>query len=154
MQHEAVTQPTPPASIGPWPRRPTRQINIGGVPVGGGAPVVVQSMTNNDTADVASSVKRVAELWRAGSELVRLMVNTPEAAAAVPRIPEKRLMVGIDVPLIGDYHYNGDQMLAVEPACDEALAKYRIYPSDVGCRKTNDTQFAAITEMAIEYGNP
>ena len=127
---------------------------IGGVPVGGGAPVVVQSMTNTDTADVASSVKQVAELWRAGSELVRLTVNTPEAAAAIPRIREKLLMMGIDVPLIGDFHYNGHQLLAAEPACAQALAKYRINPGNVGFGRKKDTQFAAIIEKAIEYGKP
>ena len=154
MQHDAVTQPTPPASIGPWPRRPTRQVLVGGVAVGGGAPVVVQSMTNTDTAAVASSVKQVAELWRAGSELVRLTVNTPEAAAAIPRIREKLLMMGIDVPLIGDFHYNGHQLLAGEPACAQALAKYRINPGNVGFGKKKDTQFASIIEKAIEYGKP
>ncbi len=154
MQHDAVTQPTPPASIGAWPRRPTRQVLVGGVAVGGGAPVVVQSMTNTDTADVASSVKQVAELWRAGSELVRLTVNTPEAAAAIPRIREKLLMMGIDVPLIGDFHYNGHQLLAGEPACAQALAKYRINPGNVGFGKKKDTQFASIIEKAIEYGKP
>ena len=154
MQHDAVTQPTPPASIGAWPRRPTRQVLVGGVAVGGGAPVVVQSMTNTDTADVAGSVKQVAELWRAGSELVRLTVNTPEAAAAIPRIREKLLMMGIDVPLIGDFHYNGHQLLAGEPACAQALAKYRINPGNVGFGKKKDTQFASIIEKAIEYGKP
>jgi 1-hydroxy-2-methyl-2-(E)-butenyl 4-diphosphate synthase len=127
---------------------------IGGVPVGGGAPVVVQSMTNTDTADVAASVRQVAELWRAGSELVRLTVNTPEAAAAIPRIREKLLMMGIDVPLIGDFHYNGHQLLAAEPACAQALAKYRINPGNVGFGRKKDTQFAAIIEKAIEYGKP
>lgn len=127
---------------------------IGGVAVGGGAPVVVQSMTNTDTADVAGSVRQVAELWRAGSEMVRLTVNTPEAAAAIPRIREKLLMMGVDVPLIGDFHYNGHQLLAGEPACAEALAKYRINPGNVGFGKKKDTQFASIIEKAIEYGKP
>ncbi|KAF1691241.1 flavodoxin-dependent (E)-4-hydroxy-3-methylbut-2-enyl-diphosphate synthase [Pseudoxanthomonas koreensis] len=141
-------------SAAPWPRRPTRQVLVGGIAVGGGAPVVVQSMTNTDTADVASSVKQVAELWRAGSELVRLTVNTPEAAAAIPRIREKLLMMGVDVPLIGDFHYNGHQLLAGEPACAEALAKYRINPGNVGFGRKKDTQFAAIIEKALEYGKP
>ena len=154
MQHDAITRPTPPASAAPWPRRPTRQVMIGGVAVGGGAPVVVQSMTNTDTADVAGSVRQVAELWRAGSEMVRLTVNTPEAAAAIPRIREKLLMMGVDVPLIGDFHYNGHQLLAGEPACAEALAKYRINPGNVGFGKKKDTQFASIIEKAIEYGKP
>ena len=152
MQHDAITQPTPPASAAPWPRRTTRQVLIGGVAVGGGAPVVVQSMTNTDTADVASSVKQVAELWRAGSELVRLTVNTPEAAAAIPRIRDKLAMMGVEVPLIGDFHYNGHQLLAAEPACAQALAKYRINPGNVGFGRKKDTQFAAIVETALEYG--
>ena len=152
MQHDAITQPTPPASAAPWPRRTTRQVLVGGVAVGGGAPVVVQSMTNTDTADVASSVKQVAELWRAGSELVRLTVNTPEAAAAIPRIRDKLAMMGVEVPLIGDFHYNGHQLLAGEPACAEALAKYRINPGNVGFGRKKDTQFAAIVEKALEYG--
>ena len=152
MQHDAITQPTPPASAAPWPRRTTRQVLVGGVAVGGGAPVVVQSMTNTDTADVASSVRQVAELWRAGSELVRLTVNTPEAAAAIPRIRDKLLMMGVDVPLIGDFHYNGHQLLAAEPACAQALAKYRINPGNVGFGRKKDTQFAAIVETALEYG--
>ena len=154
MQHDAITQPTPPASAAPWPRRTTRQVLLGGVAVGGGAPVVVQSMTNTDTADVASSVRQVAELWRAGSEMVRLTVNTPEAAAAIPRIREKLLMMGVDVPLIGDFHYNGHQLLAGEPACAEALAKYRINPGNVGFGKKKDTQFAQLIEFAIRYGKP
>ncbi len=154
MSYDAVTRPTPPTSAAPWPRRPTRQVLIGGVAVGGGAPVVVQSMTNTDTADVAGSVKQVAELWRAGSELVRLTVNTPEAAAAIPRIREKLLMMGVDVPLIGDFHYNGHQLLAGEPACAEALAKYRVNPGNVGFGRKKDTQFAAIIDKALEYGKP
>ena len=152
MQHDAITQPTPPASAAPWPRRTTRQVLVGGVAVGGGAPVVVQSMTNTDTADVAGSVRQVAELWRAGSELVRLTVNTPEAAAAIPRIRDKLAMMGVEVPLIGDFHYNGHQLLAAEPACAQALAKYRINPGNVGFGRKKDTQFAAIVETALEYG--
>ena len=152
MQHDAITQPTPPASAAPWPRRTTRQVLVGGVAVGGGAPVVVQSMTNTDTADVASSVRQVAELWRAGSELVRLTVNTPEAAAAIPRIRDKLAMMGVEVPLIGDFHYNGHQLLAAEPACAQALAKYRINPGNVGFGRKKDTQFTAIVETALEYG--
>src|ERR1700754_125995 len=108
-------------SFGPAPRRATRQVKIGQVAVGGNAPVVVQSMTNTDTADVASTTKQVAELWRAGSELVRVTVNTPEAAAAVPRIVDKLAMMGLSVPIIGDFHYNGHQLLTGEPACAEAL---------------------------------
>ena len=136
------------------PRRDTRQVEIGGVKVGGSAPVVVQSMTNTDTANVASTTKQVAELWRAGSELVRITVNNAESAAAVPRIVDKLAMMGIAVPLIGDFHYNGHTLLANEPACAEALAKYRINPGNVGFGKKRDTQFAQLIEFAIQYGKP
>ena len=146
--------PTIPDSFGPAPRRATRQVPIGGVMVGGAAPVVVQSMTNTDTADIAASVKQVAELWRAGSELVRLTVNNPESAAAIPRIRDKLAMMGVSVPLIGDFHYNGHQLLAAEPACAEALAKYRINPGNVGFGKKKDTQFAQLIEFAIRHGKP
>ncbi len=141
-------------SFGPAPRRATRQVKIGQVAVGGDAPVVVQSMTNTDTADVAATVKQVAELWRAGSELVRVTVNNPESAAAVPRIVEKLAMMGVEVPIIGDFHYNGHQLLANEPACAEALAKYRINPGNVGFGKKRDTQFAQLIEFAVRYGKP
>ncbi len=127
---------------------------VGKVALGGAAPVVVQSMTNTDTADVAGTVKQVAELWRAGSELVRVTVNNAESAAAVPRIVEKLAMMGIEVPIIGDFHYNGHQLLAAEPACAEALAKYRINPGNVGFGKKRDTQFAQLIEFAIRYGKP
>ena len=112
------------SATGIWPRRSSIAVKIAGTSIGGGAPVVVQSMTNTDTADVASTAKQVAELARAGSELVRITVNTPEAAAAVPRIRERLDMQGVGVPLIGDFHYNGHQLLTGEPACAEALAKY------------------------------
>jgi (E)-4-hydroxy-3-methylbut-2-enyl-diphosphate synthase len=137
-----------------WPRRASRQVLVGKVRVGGDAPVVVQSMTNTDTADVASTTKQVAELWRAGSEIVRVTVNNPESAAAVPRIRDKLAMMGVDVPIVGDFHYNGHQLLAAEPACAEALAKYRINPGNVGFGKKRDSQFGAIIEKAIEYGKP
>jgi (E)-4-hydroxy-3-methylbut-2-enyl-diphosphate synthase len=136
------------------PRRDTVAVRIGKVRVGGGAPVVVQSMTNTDTADVAATTKQVAELWRAGSELVRVTVNNPESAAAVPRIVDKLAMMGIEVPIIGDFHYNGDRLLAAEPACAEALAKYRINPGNVGFGRKKDAQFAAIIETALRYGKP
>ena len=136
------------------PRRTTREVLIGSVRVGGGRPVVVQSMTNTDTADVASTVKQVAELWRAGSELVRVTVNNSESAAAVPRIVEKLAMMGISVPIVGDFHYNGHQLLTAEPACAEALAKYRINPGNVGFGKKRDSQFAAIIELAMRYSKP
>ncbi|MFA4270959.1 flavodoxin-dependent (E)-4-hydroxy-3-methylbut-2-enyl-diphosphate synthase, partial [Xanthomonas perforans] len=117
-------------------------------------PVVVQSMTNTDTADIAGSVKQVADLWRAGSEMVRLTVNNAESAAAIPRIVDKLRMMGIEVPLIGDFHYNGHQLLAAEPACAEALAKYRINPGNVGFGKKKDLQFGQLIEFAIKYGKP
>ena len=138
----------------PAPRRATGAVTIGGVRVGGGAPIVVQSMTNTDTADVAGTTKQVADLWRAGSELVRVTVNNPESAAAVPRIRDRLDMMGVHVPLVGDFHYNGDRLLAAAPACAQALAKYRINPGNVGFGKKRDTQFAAIVEKAIEYGKP
>ncbi len=153
----AVVNPLPEVDagrFGPLARRVTREVVIGGVRVGGGAPVVVQSMTNTDTSDVQSTAKQVAELWRAGSEMVRITVNTPEAAAAVPRIRERLAMMGVEVPLIGDFHYNGHQLLAGEPACAEALAKYRINPGNVGFGKKRDTQFAQLIEFAIRYGKP
>ena len=140
--------------FGPAPRRVTRQVRIGGIAVGGDAPVVVQSMTNTDTADVAGTTKQIAELWRAGSELVRVTVNNAESAAAVPRIVEKLAMMGIAVPIIGDFHYNGHQLLAAEPACAEALAKYRINPGNVGFGRKRDTQFAQLIEFAIRYDKP
>ncbi|PJK13696.1 4-hydroxy-3-methylbut-2-en-1-yl diphosphate synthase [Lysobacteraceae bacterium NML07-0707] len=141
-------------SFGPMPRHVTRSVQIGGVRVGGDAPVAVQSMTNTDTADVAATVKQVAALWRAGSELVRLTVNNAESAAAIPRIADKLAMMGIEVPLIGDFHYNGHTLLANEPACAERLAKYRINPGNVGFGKKKDTQFAQLIEFAIQYGKP
>ena len=136
------------------PRRATRAVAVDKVNIGGGSPVVVQSMTNTDTADVNATVKQVAELWRAGSELVRVTVNNPESAAAVPRIRDKLDMMNVPVPIVGDFHYNGDRLLAAEPACAEALAKYRINPGNVGFGKKRDTQFAAIVEMAIKYAKP
>jgi (E)-4-hydroxy-3-methylbut-2-enyl-diphosphate synthase len=111
-------------------------------------------MTNTDTADIIATARQVAELARAGSELVRITVNTPEAAAAVPRIRERLDMAGCSVPLVGDFHYNGHQLLAREPACAEALAKYRINPGNVGFGRRKDTQFAAIIGFALQYGRP
>ena len=143
-----------PQSSAPLPRRASVAVAVAGVRVGGGAPVAVQSMTNTDTADIAATARQVAELARAGSELVRITVNTPEAAAAVPRIRERLDMMGVAVPLIGDFHYNGHQLLAAEPGCAEALAKYRINPGNVGFGKKRDTQFAAIVDTALRYGKP
>ena len=141
----------PPA---PLSRRASVSVAVGGVRVGGGAPVVVQSMTNTDTADVAATARQVAELARAGSELVRITVNTPQAAAAVPRIRERLDMMGVTVPLVGDFHYNGHQLLAAEPGCAEALAKYRINPGNVGFGKKRDSQFAAIVDIALRQDKP
>ena len=135
-------------------RRQALKAVIGGVAVGGDAPVVVQSMTNTDTADVASTVKQVAQLWRAGSELVRLTVNNVEAVKAVPHIREKLAMMGVEVPLIGDFHYNGHTLLTDEPAAAEALAKYRINPGNVGFGRKRDTQFATLIELACRHGKP
>ena len=122
--------------------------------VGGGAPIVVQSMTNTDTADVDGTVKQVAALARAGSEIVRITVDRDEAAAAVPHIKDKLLKMGVDVPLVGDFHYIGHKLLAEHPACAEALDKYRINPGNVGFGKKKDTQFSAIVETAIKHDKP
>ncbi|WP_313913268.1 flavodoxin-dependent (E)-4-hydroxy-3-methylbut-2-enyl-diphosphate synthase [Tahibacter sp.] len=136
------------------PRRDSIGVDVAGVKVGGASPIVVQSMSNTDTADVASTTRQVAELWRAGSELVRITVNTAEAAAAVPRIRERLDMMGVGVPLIGDFHYNGHTLLTGEPAAAEALAKYRINPGNVGFGKKKDLQFSTIVELAIRHGKP
>jgi (E)-4-hydroxy-3-methylbut-2-enyl-diphosphate synthase len=138
----------------PFPRRTSVGVSVGGVMVGGGAPVVVQSMTNTDTADVDQTVAQVAALHRAGSEIVRITVDRDESAAAVPRIHERLLRLGIDVPLVGDFHYIGHKLLADHPACAEALAKYRINPGNVGFKDKKDRQFAAIVEMAIRHDKP
>ncbi|MGN6551092.1 MAG: flavodoxin-dependent (E)-4-hydroxy-3-methylbut-2-enyl-diphosphate synthase [Pararhizobium sp.] len=138
----------------PFPRRASVAVDVGGVIVGGGAPVVIQSMTNTDTADVDQTVAQVAALARAGSEIVRITVDRDESAAAVPKIRERLDRLGLDVPLVGDFHYIGHKLLADHPACAEALAKYRINPGNVGFREKRDRQFAAIVERAIEYGKP
>ncbi|OOG37572.1 4-hydroxy-3-methylbut-2-en-1-yl diphosphate synthase [Rhodanobacter sp. C06] len=143
-----------PRAAEPMARRPSVGVQIGKVLVGGGAPIVVQSMTNTDTEDPVSTAKQIAELARAGSEIVRITVNTPAAAAAVPRIAERLAMMGVDVPIVGDFHYNGHQLLEAEPACAEVLAKYRINPGNVGFGKKKDAQFGAIIEKAIQYGKP
>ncbi|MFG1269848.1 flavodoxin-dependent (E)-4-hydroxy-3-methylbut-2-enyl-diphosphate synthase [Xanthobacter sp. DSM 14520] len=139
---------------GPAARRPTVGVPVGRVMVGGGAPVVVQSMTNTDTADIEGTVRQVAALVRAGSEIVRITVDRNEAAAAVPHIKEKLLAQGIDVPLVGDFHYIGHKLLADYPACAEALDKYRINPGNVGFGDKKDRQFAAIVETAIRHDKP
>ena len=137
---------------GPSPRRVSVPVIVGGVKVGGGAPIVVQSMTNTDTADVQGTIAQVAALARAGSELVRITVDRDEAAAAVPHIREGLDKRGINVPLIGDFHYIGHKLLADHPGCAEALSKYRINPGNVGFKDKRDTQFSAIVEMAIKHG--
>ncbi len=136
------------------PRRKSIAVDVGGVIVGGEAPVVVQSMTNTDTADIAATVTQVANLARAGSELVRITVDRDEAAKAVPRIREKLDALGCNVPLVGDFHYIGHTLLAENPACAEALAKYRINPGNVGFKDKKDRQFSAIIEMAMKYDKP
>jgi (E)-4-hydroxy-3-methylbut-2-enyl-diphosphate synthase len=129
-------------------------VNVGGVTVGGGAPIVVQSMTNTDTADVDMTVSQVSALARAGSELVRITVDRDEAAAAVPRIKERLLKGGVNVPIVGDFHYIGHKLLADHPGCAEALDKYRINPGNVGFKDKKDKQFSQIVEMAIKHNKP
>lgn len=138
----------------PFPRRTSVGVDVGGVVVGGGAPVVVQSMTNTDTADIDQTVAQIAALHRAGSEIVRITVDRDESAAAVPRIHERLLRLGINVPLVGDFHYIGHKLLADHPACAEALAKYRINPGNVGFKDKKDRQFTDIVEMAIKHDKP
>src|SRR5262249_38466326 len=125
-------------------RRRTRQVAVGSVAIGSGAPIVVQSMTNTDTADVAATVAQVKALADAGSELVRITVNTSAAAQAVPHIRERLEQLGCTVPLVGDFHYNGHKLLSEQPACGEALAKYRINPGNVGKGSKRDLQFATL----------
>src|SRR3954471_14216459 len=141
-----------PIEAAPLPRRRSTAVDVGGVVVGGSAPVVVQSMTNTDTADVEATVAQVAALARAGSEIVRITVDRDEAAAAVPRIRERLHSLGVAVPLVGDFHYIGHQLLADHPACAEALDKYRINPGNVGFKEKKDRQFGAIVERAIRHG--
>ncbi len=147
-----------PIPSGPAARRITRQAVVRHgdreVRVGGGAPVMVQSMTNTDTADAIGTAIQVKDLARAGSEVVRITVNTPEAAAAVPYIREQLDKMGVDVPLVGDFHYNGHQLLTQYPACAEALSKYRINPGNVGQGAKRDTQFAQMIEVANQYSKP
>ena len=140
--------------LGPKPRRNSVAVKVGGVTVGGNAPIVVQSMTNTDTADIDATVAQVAALAKSGSELVRITVDRDESAAAVPKIRERLERLGLDVPLIGDFHYIGHKLLADHPACAEALAKYRINPGNVGFKAKKDKQFSQIIETAIEYDKP
>lgn len=135
-------------------RRHSRRVLVGGVAIGGGAPVVVQSMTNTDTADAAATAQQVAELARAGSELVRITVNSADAARAVPEVRERLERMGVQVPLIGDFHFNGHKLLTQFPECAQVLAKYRINPGNVGQGEKRDTQFATLIELACKYQKP
>src|SRR5216684_4244922 len=154
---DAMNKPiTPPQDdvAAPRGRHKTTQVMVGNVAVGGGAPIVVQSMTNTDTADVEGTVAQIAALSRAGSELVRITVDRDEAAAAVPHIRDGLRKRGIATPLIGDFHYIGHKLLAEYPACAEALDKYRINPGNVGFKEKKDRQFGAIIDMALRHGKP
>ncbi len=135
-------------------RRPCLQVMVGHVAVGGNSPVVVQSMTNTDTADAAATVQQVFELWQAGSEMVRITVNSAEAAAQVANIRQQLDALGCNVPLVGDFHYNGHKLLSAYPECAQALAKYRINPGNVGKGSKRDEQFSAMIETAIQYDKP
>src|SRR5438034_6500581 len=154
---DAMNKPIKPPQddvAAPRGRHKTTQVMVGNVAVGGGAPIVVQSMTNTDTADVEGTVAQIAALSRAGSELVRITVDRDEAAAAVPHIRDGLRKRGITTPLIGDFHYIGHKLLAEHPACAEALDKYRINPGNVGFKEKKDRQFGAIVETAIRHGKP
>ena len=135
-------------------RRGSVAVDVRGVTIGGGAPIVVQSMTNTDTADVDSTVQQVAALAEAGSEIVRITVDRDEAAKAVPYIRDRLMLMGVDVPLVGDFHYIGHTLLTKNPACAEALAKYRINPGNVGFREKRDIQFSTMIEIANKYDKP
>lgn len=139
---------------GPRPRRSSVGVQVGNVLVGGGAPIAVQSMTNTDTADIEGTARQIAALHRAGSELVRITVDRDEAAAAVPHIRDLLEKRGVDVPIIGDFHYIGHKLLTDHPACAEALAKYRINPGNVGFKAKRDTQFSTLIELALRYDKP
>ncbi len=138
----------------PLPRRACITVRVGGIAIGGHAPVVVQSMTNTDSADITATVAQIAELARAGSELARITVNNEAAAAAVPLIRDRLAAQGVTIPLIGDFHFNGHRLLTQSPACAEALAKYRINPGNVGRGKKKDEQFSAIIEIACRHDKP
>ncbi|MEZ5283599.1 MAG: flavodoxin-dependent (E)-4-hydroxy-3-methylbut-2-enyl-diphosphate synthase [Vicinamibacterales bacterium] len=135
-------------------RHRTVPVSVGGITVGGGAPIVVQSMTMTDTADAAGTARQCVELWEAGSEMVRVTVNVPEAAAAVPEIKQRMLDAGCTAPLIGDFHYNGHLLLTRFPDCARALDKYRINPGNVGTGARRDEQFATICQVARDHGKP
>src|SRR5216683_4087725 len=135
-------------------RRRSHQVAVGDVLIGGGAPIVVQSMTNTDTADAEATARQVEALARAGSELVRITVNSPEAAAEVAPIRQRLDAAGCAVPLVGDFHFNGHKLLTQFPDCARALAKYRINPGNVGKGAKRDDQFATMIECALRYGKP
>ncbi|MFO1510393.1 MAG: flavodoxin-dependent (E)-4-hydroxy-3-methylbut-2-enyl-diphosphate synthase [Steroidobacteraceae bacterium] len=137
-----------------YPRRPSLAVRVGATVIGGGHPIVVQSMTNTDTADAEATAQQVKSLARAGSELVRVTVNTDEAAAAVPHVRDRLAQMGVTVPLIGDFHFNGHKLLREHPACAEALAKYRINPGNVGRGSKRDPQFAEMIETACRHDKP
>ena len=141
-------------SHSPIQRRTTQRVQVGEVIIGGGAPIVVQSMTNTDTVDAEGTARQVFELAQAGSELVRITVNTSEAAAQVPRIRKMLDDMGCDVPLIGDFHYNGHRLLTEFPECAQALAKYRINPGNVGKNRKGEDQFAMMIDVAKRYNKP
>ncbi|MFT3907401.1 MAG: flavodoxin-dependent (E)-4-hydroxy-3-methylbut-2-enyl-diphosphate synthase [Steroidobacteraceae bacterium] len=135
-------------------RQQTLRVSVGGLPVGGGSPIVVQSMTNTDTADIPATVLQIRQLAEAGSELVRITVNSDEAAGSVAKIREDLAKIGVNVPIIGDFHFNGHKLLKDHPECAEALAKYRINPGNVGRGSKRDPQFAEMIEFACRYGKP
>jgi (E)-4-hydroxy-3-methylbut-2-enyl-diphosphate synthase len=135
-------------------RHKTTGVGVGGVQIGGGAPIIVQSMCNTDTADVDSTLRQCLELWQAGSEMLRVTVNVPEAAEAVPSLKRRLLLAGCPAPLIGDFHYNGHLLLTRHPGCAEALDKYRINPGNVGTGQRRDEQFSTICRLAVKYGKP
>src|SRR5438067_2143819 len=142
------------SAAGPQQRRRSLAVDVGGVTIGGDAPIVVQSMTNTDTADVEATARQSAELAHAGSEIVRITVDRDEAAKAVPHIRDRLAQMGVPVPLVGDFHYNGHTLLAENPACAEALDKYRINPGNVGFKAKRDKQFSAIVEEALRRNKP
>ena len=135
-------------------RRECVPVKVGNVTIGGASPIVVQSMTNTDTSDIVSTTEQVAQLAEAGSEIVRITVDREESAAAVPHIRDALLKRGVDVPLVGDFHYIGHKLLTKFPDCAEALAKYRINPGNVGFREKRDTQFSTMIEVALKYDRP
>ena len=145
---------TEPCRSGTMKRQTTTAVNVGGVTIGGGAPIVVQSMTNTDTADVEKTTEQIVSLASAGSEIVRITVDREDAAKAVPHIRDRIEQLGVDVPLVGDFHYNGHTLLAEHPACAEVLAKYRINPGNVGFGQKRDTQFSSMIDIANRFEKP